>query len=958
MKSPRAAAFFPLLTLFIASLNPAFGRAAAPAPLDWPQVTNKAKPWARWWWLGNIGTDADFSSEMQKYAQAGLGGLEITPIYGVRGEEARFVRYLTPQWMQRLEYVLDEGQRLGLGLDMDNGNGWPFGGPWVGPEDAAKYVARRSYSLKAGERLTEPVTFLQQPIVSTAGPRKVTAAELMEPLSVNADLQDLALFQVRHEKPLPLVTLMACSDRGQRLDLTAKVGAGGQLDWTAPEGNWTLYALFQGWHGKLVERAGPGAEGFVIDHFSGAALRDYLRPFEAAYAGRNVNRLRAYFCDSYEVDDSQGESDWTPRFLKEFARRRGYDLRQQLPAFFGRDTEEMNARVISDHRETISDLMLEEFAHNWSSWAATHGALVRYQAHGSPANIIDLYAASGIPETEGRDPLSMKLASSAAHLTGKPLASAETCTWLGEHFSSTLADVKQRVDLTFLGGVNHIVYHGTAFSPPGEPWPGFHFYAAAEFDPSNPFWSDFGALNAYVARIQSFLQATKPANDVLLYYPIHDRWAERGDGTMPHFSGPQGTTAQAAGQLLLDRGYSFDFVSDHLLADVKCADSVLTAGGNRYQAILVPATRLMPLPTLEKLVALARAGGTILIQKNPPADVPGFGELEARRVRFQRLLAVIGSPAADAGGVATAQVGKGRVLIADDPERLLARAGVGRMSVVDQGLAFERRAHEGGDVLFLLNRGRAPFAGWVRLSAGTKSAAIFDPMTSDRGVAAVRTAPDGATEAWIQLAQDDSCLVKTFTAAIEGPAFAYWKERGEAHPLGGPWQVRFVAGGPELPAAAEVKELKSWTDFGGEAVKAISGTAVYMIQFAHPAGAAAAWRLDLGRVAESARVTLNGQEIGALIKAPFQLVIPADQLREQNTLEIAVSNLGANRIADLDRRGVKWKRFYNANYPAHLRESRGADGMFSAARWTPRPSGLIGPVTLTPLAILTPGAKE
>ena len=107
--------------------------------------------------------------------------------------------------------------------------------------------------------------------------------------------------------------------------------------------------------------------------------------------------------------------------------------------------------------------------------------------------------------------------------------------------------------------------------------------------------------------------------------------------------------------------------------------------------------------------------------------------------------------------------------------------------------------------------------------------------------------------------------------------------------------MRFVAGGPELPAAAEVKELKSWTDFGGEAVKAISGTAVYMIQFAHPAGAAAAWRLDLGRVAESARVTLNGQEIGALIKAPFQLVIPADQLREQNTLEIAVSNLGANR---------------------------------------------------------------
>jgi hypothetical protein len=958
MKASGAAAFAFLPTLLLASLSPALGRAAAMAPLEWPQVTSQAKPWARWWWLGNIGTDADFTSEMEKYARSGLGGLEITPIYGVRGEEARFVRYLTPEWMQRLEHVLGEGQRLGLGLDMDTGNGWPFGGPWVGPEDAAKYITRKSYTLKAGERLAEPVAFLQQPIVSTAGPRKVTMAELREPLSANADLQDLALFQVRFEKPLPLVTLMAFSDLGQHLDLTARVGAEGKLDWTAPDGNWTLYALFQGWHGKLVERAGPGAEGFVIDHFSGAALRDYLQPFDAAYAGYNVNRLRAYFCDSYEVDDSRGESDWTPRFLEEFARRRGYDLRQQLPAFFGRDTEELNTRVISDHRETISDLILEEFARNWSAWAATHGALIRYQAHGSPANILDLYAASGIPETEGRDPLSMKFASSAAHLAGRPLVGAETCTWLGEHFSSTLAEVKQRVDLNFLGGVNHVVFHGTAFSPPGEPWPGFHFYAAAEFDPSNPFWGDLGALNAYIARVQSFLQSTKPANDVLLYYPIHDRWAERGDGAMPHFNGPQGTTAQTAGQALLDRGYTFDFVSDRLLADVKCADGILTAGESRYQTVLVPATKLMPLPTLEKLVSLAKAGATVLIQKSLPIDVPGLGELEARRERFKKILTEINLAAADATGVITARVGKGRFLIGNDLGELLARAGVRREAFVDKGLAFERRAHDGGYVYFLLNRGPAPYAGWVPLPAGTKTAAIFDPMTARCGKGAMRIMADGTAETWIELAPDDSCLVKTFTTAVEGPAFAYWKAAGEARPLGGPWQVRFVAGGPELPAATEIKELKSWTEFGGDAVKAVSGTAAYMIQFARPAGAAEAWWLDLGRVAESARVTLNGQEIGTVLKAPFRLLIQTDQFREQNTLEIAVSNLGANRIADLDRRGVAWKRFYNANYPAHLRENRGPDGMFSAARWAPRASGLLGPVTLIPLAALTPGAKE
>ena len=63
-----------------------------------------------------------------------------------------------------------------------------------------------------------------------------------------------------------------------------------------------------------------------------------------------------------------------------------------------------------------------------------------------------------------------------------------------------------------------------------------------------------------------------------------------------------------------------------------------------------------------------------------------------------------------------------------------------------------------------------------------------------------------------------------------------------------------------------------------------------------------------------------------------------------------MTNLSANRIADLDRRGVPWKKFYNVNFPARLPESRGADGLFSAAHWTPLESGLIGPVTLTPLA--------
>ena len=74
-------------------------------------------------------------------------------------------------------------------------------------------------------------------------------------------------------------------------------------------------------------------------------------------------------------------------------------------------------------------------------------------------------------------------------------------------------------------------------------------------------------------------------------------------------------------------------------------------------------------------------------------------------------------------------------------------------------------------------------------------------------------------------------------------------------------------------------------------------------------------------------------------------------LAERNLLEIDVTNQMANRIADLDRRHVPWKKFYNVNFPARMPENRGPDGLFTAAGWDPLESGLLGPVTLQPVRI-------
>ena len=87
----------------------------------------------------------------------------------------------------------------------------------------------------------------------------------------------------------------------------------------------------------------------------------------------------------------------------------------------------------------------------------------------------------------------------------------------------------------FLGGVNHNCFHGTAFSPENVPWPGHQFYASVELNPANAMWADVDALNAYVTRVQSFLQEGQAGNDILLYYPVHDIWAEWEQNSPPSF---------------------------------------------------------------------------------------------------------------------------------------------------------------------------------------------------------------------------------------------------------------------------------------------------------------------------------------------------------------------------------------------------------------------------------------
>jgi len=931
--------FFVSFVIFVAAAVGA-SQATRGSGRDWPAVTRETKPWTRWWWQGSAVDAAGLTANLQAIAAAGVGGVEITPIYGVRGEESRAIPYLSDAWMRMLEHTMSVARRLDLGVDMATGTGWPFGGPSVDDDTAARNFVHRTWNIDAGGRIAEPIRVMQTPLVRTARPLPqgpLQIGDLVSPVSANKDLQALALEHVKYQRPLPLVALVAYDAAGKATDLTARVGADGVLDWTASSPS-KVYGVFAGWHGKLVERAAPGGEGFVIDHFSRDAIRAYLVGFDRAFESHPPAGVRAFFNDSYEVDDAPGQADFTPRLFDEFRRRRVYDLRDHLPALFGDVTGAAAERVLADYRETMSDLLLETFTATWGTWARREKHIVRNQAHGSPANLLDLYAASDIPETEGTDLPRYKWASSAAHVSGRPLVSAEAATWLDEHFRATLAQVRAAVDHFYLGGVNHVFYHGTAYSPPGDPWPGWQFYAAVEFNPANAWWDDFPALNAYVTRTQSLLQSGRSDNDVLLYFPFAEAAATRGRGMLAHFGEANQRTAaegfENAAALLQARGFAYDYISDRQLRASRVENGrVMTAGGGSYAAVVMPAVKTAPLETLEKAMDLARQGARVIVWKAWP-DVSGFAEQASHRAGLQQLLAT--NPP---------------VIRHDDLEAALTAAGVAREALVDRGLMFARRVDDRGRVYFVANRGDRRVDGWIPFRLNAAGATIFDAMSGRRGRAQVRTSGLGTVDIYLELAPGESLIVAEGTPATADP-YAFHTASGPAIPIDGPWKVSFVKGGPSLPAARTIDALQSWTAFAGEDVKRFSGTATYTIAFPRPAAiAASAWRIDLGAVHETARVRLNGRDIATLIGPPYSVVVGANALSAANTLEVSVTNLSANRIADLDRRGVTWKKFYNVNMPSRLPENRGPDGLFTAAKWEPLPSGLLGPVTITPVAV-------
>jgi len=573
-----------------------------------------ARPWVRWWWFANSITPDEIRRELALMARAGWGGVELAVVYP-QPNAPPGPDFASAAWFALVDCAIEAAAQLGLGFDLTFGSGWPFGGPYV--QGDARAGTLRAYTFRV------------------AGPSK----------EVRLSLPALAEGEF-------IIGVYAARGQGDGIDphtqreLPITSQASFPL-WDVPEGMWQVCTLVRSFTGQRVNRCAPGGGGWVHDHLTQLgtfAHLDGLGGQIIRHLGHRAGKgLGAMFCDSWEVLGPH----WSAEFPQEFERRRGYDIRPYLPALLrawrvaDQDWLEHLRHVRYDYDRVLSDLIVENFYQPYTQWCHEHSLRSRVQAHGMPGDVIRSYGTADIPEGEMLlYPLeALRLAASAGHLYGRPIISSESFTCLYgwpnvRQFAERPDDLKLLADAQFACGINRVLFHGYASSPPevGDS-PGWALYGTCHFNHNSTLFRHLPKLTGYLARISFLLQQGQAVTDLAVYLPLHDL----GYAQAPALVEESSESFQwSAAKMRLDppaeiAGYTWDWLNDHALFGVCVEGGRLRIGQQSYAAVVLPPLRWLPLDTALRLLELARAGATLLILDPVAPLVPGLRDRAATK---------------------------------------------------------------------------------------------------------------------------------------------------------------------------------------------------------------------------------------------------------------------------------------------------------------------------------------
>jgi alpha-L-rhamnosidase len=423
------------------------------------------------------------------------------------------------------------------------------------------------------------------------------------------------------------ITVRAYRSSGEHLRLEASLGlleslSDGHLEWSAPDGDWCVVAVY------ATQR------GFNPLHpLSGArAIERLYAPFEARCADEIGRTLAVFFQD--ELDFGNSTPRWSSEVSNEFKLRKGYDLEPELAALWF-DLGPRTQKLRIDYADVVTQLSEEHYFKPVFDWHERHGTLFGHdnlgrgdmaeghRAYGDYFRTMRWFSAPGTDDPYLQGPrrfAGFKVNSSIAHLYGRPRVWNEG--FYGSGWGVTPEQLLAALNEDFVYGATLFNPHAVYYTTFGGWWE----WASPDFHFRQPYWPLTGPLWKYVTRLSFLLSSGCHQCDVAVLYPITD--LEAG------FGGAE-ETAAGFGRRAMDDGLDFDFIDfesleravvsgkshaadkshavgeSHVFDNSHGAGELRVAGGS-YRALVFPAVRAVRHSSLVKALEFKRAGGVVI----------------------------------------------------------------------------------------------------------------------------------------------------------------------------------------------------------------------------------------------------------------------------------------------------------------------------------------------------------
>ncbi len=623
------------------------------------------------------------------------------------------------------------------------------------------------------------------------------------------------------------------------------------------------------------------------------------------------------------------------------------------------ESADVSERFLHDLRQTIAELVVDIFyttmadnAHKAGYWFSAESVAPTMMSDGMMHyQKVDIPMGEFWLNSPTHDkPNDMLDAISAAHIYGKNIVQAEGFTQLRMSWNEHPAMLKSLGDRAYANGINRMSYHVFTHNPfmdkkPGVTLNGVGLY----FQRDQVWWKPGRAWVDYAQRCQLLLQQGKPVVDIAVFtgeeLPARSVLPERLATTLPGIFGQEMVDSEAQRLANVDepmqdkpagvinsanfadpanytdvlRGYKFDsFNKDALIRLAKVENGrIVLPGGASYAMLvlpqknpLVPNEDLMSIEVAEKLLALIKSGATVLVGTKPEQSI-SLNDAAENDKRMKRITAAIwGDEFVEVGDEVLGKIliknlGKGRVVKLPYQAATFDMLGLERDIVItDSGryakqMAWTHRKSDSTDIYFIANQKDEARSIMVSLRASGKTPEIWDAVSGNIVKNTEWKQENGRLVLPLQLPESGSLFIvlrsKTTATANSGKN---WAEPTPLMVLDGKWQVAFNESqdGPKEPVTFD--RLSDWSQSKDKQIQHYSGTARYTQTFTWLTPSETpkrAW-LDLGRVANLAEVTLNGQPCGVAWTTPYRVDITTALKEGANELVIEVTNTWANRL--------------------------------------------------------------